>query len=133
MKRFTLLLIILLYACYGFSQTLSGTVYDEVTKKPVADANVYLDGTSIHTTTNANGQFALDVGKIINTQLIISHIAYNLYSIADPFNKLPDKIYLKEKSNILDEAVVITDKFTRKEKLKDFREQFLGTNKPVKT
>ena len=115
----------------AYSQTLSATVYDDVTKKPIAEANIYLDGTSIHTTTNSRGQFTLNVEKQINTSLIISHIAYDLESIAEPFKKLPAKIYLKEKTNVLSEAVVFST-FTRKQLLKAFNEQFLGLDKAGK-
>jgi hypothetical protein len=133
MKKRLLILIICLPAVwsYGYTQTLSATVYDATTKQAIAGVNVYLDGTSIHTTTNAHGQFRLNVEKQINTSLIISHVAYDLVSIADPFTALPDKIYVKEKTNVLDEAVVFST-FTRKQMLTVFREQFLGPDKAGK-
>lgn len=116
----------------ALGQTLQGVVYDETTKEPLADVTVYLDGTAIYTTTNKKGEFKLNVNRIINTQLIINHIGYELVTIANPFEEIPNKFYLKEKPNILDEAIIVTDKFTREEKLKAFREQFLGKTKAGK-
>ncbi|MDR1055644.1 MAG: carboxypeptidase-like regulatory domain-containing protein [Prevotellaceae bacterium] len=133
MKRVILLLFYTLLVYYNLhAQSLSGTVYDTHTKKPIPEVNIYLDGTSIHTVTDANGNFNLAVGKLINTQLIISHIAYEIQIIASPFEKMPEKIYLKEQTNILVEAVIEL-LFTRKQMLKAFREQFLGQTRAGKS
>jgi hypothetical protein len=107
-------------------------VLDAKTKKPVADAVAYLDGTSISTTTDAKGEFALNVGKRINTSLIISRVIYEVVAIPNPVDSIPDKLFLKEKDNLLPDAVVITDRFTREQKLHAFREYFLGNDKGVK-
>jgi hypothetical protein len=50
--------------------------------------------------------------------------------IPDPFEGIPEVIYLEEKDNRLDE-VVVTGKptFTEEQKMKAFREQFLGRTK----
>ena len=131
-KKIIITIICLQAICiHSHAQTLSATVYDATTKQALADAHVYLDGTSIHTMTNSHGQFGLKVEKQINTSLVISHVAYELFVIAEPFKELPDKIYLKEKENVLNEAVVFST-FTRKQMLTVFREQFLGQDKAGK-
>jgi len=95
--------------------------------------SVYLNGTSIHTTTDASGNFELSVNEKINTDLIISRISYHMVSIPNPFDGIPDIIYLTEKDNTLDEIVVVSDGLSRKKKLKMFKEQFLGADKDGKS
>ncbi len=134
MQQLIFLIFILLSGSYCLhSQTISGMVCDSITKAPVVDAYVYLDGTSIHTTTNTSGKFDLLVGKTMNTRLIISHVAYETVSILKPFEKMPDTLYLEVKTNSLDEVVITADRFSREQKLKVFREQFLGKNQAGKS
>src|ERR1700755_124336 len=55
--------------------TLSGTVTDSATRQPLAGVSVFLNSTSIGTTTQADGTFVLKIplGKY---QLVISAIGY---------------------------------------------------------
>jgi hypothetical protein len=109
------------------AKTLKATVLDAKTKEPVIGANVYLDGTTIGTVTGTDGKFALDVFMRIYTKLVISFVGYESVLIPDPFEGIPEVIYLEEKDNRLDEVVVIgKPTFTEKQKMKAFREQFLG-------
>ena len=134
MKRAILILLCSVFCSTSLlSQTLRGTVYDAKTGKPVTDARVYLDGTSMETIAGADGKFTLVVSKPINTTLVVDHILYEPYFVTTPFSSMPEKIYLKEKENILVEATVVADRFTREQKLQAFREQFLGTNKAGKS
>lgn len=127
MKRliFCLFFMISALGCLQ-SQTLIGKVIDSKTKLPISQVSVYLNGTSVRTMTDEDGMFALGVEKIINTDLIISHVAYNMISIPNPYAEIPDIIYLSERTNALDEVIVVADRFSRKQKLKLFRKHFLG-------
>lgn len=129
----SLLILISTSLMVGKAQTLTGHVYDNKTKKPINEAYVYLDGTAIHTTTDINGYFELIADKIINTKLVINHIAYEVALIENPFEKTPPKIYLKEQANVLNEVIIQADRFTRKQKMNAFREQFLGNTKAGKS
>ncbi len=126
------LLVFLFNTLVLSSQTLTGAVYDEKTKTPVSEATVYLDGTFVQAKTDSNGAFKLKVDKVLNTSLIITHLAYNTTVVPNPFSENPDKIYLTEKDFSLEEAVVVTDRFTREQKLKAFRDHFLGKDKTAK-
>ena len=126
MKK-TLTITILVLSCIQITaQTLTGIVYDKATKQPIPGAYVYLNGTSIVNVTDNSGKFSLTVRQTINTQLVLSHIAYNMVIIEDPFNNLPDIIYMDERPNTLSEITVQADRFSRRQKLGAFREQFLG-------
>ena len=119
--------IIVVLSCIQLNaQTLTGVVYDKTTKQPIPDVFAYLNGTSIVDLTDNSGKFTLTVRQVLNTQLVLSHLAYHTLIIETPFSNLPDTIYLEERLNMLGEIVVQGDKFTLRQKMRAFREQFLG-------
>lgn len=132
-------LIMYLLLLTGFSTSLSsqiitGRVYDKDTGNPIPLVSVYLDDTSIHTKTDDKGEFQLSAKHKINTDLIFTHVGYNMIIISNPFDANLEKVYLTEKDNTLDDIVVVSDEvMTRAEKLKLFREEFLGKTKAGKS
>lgn len=131
-RLITVLILIAGSSSLLFSQTLTGVVCDSTTKIPIAYAAVYLDGTAIHTTTNLKGEFVLNVGKRLNTNLIISHVAYEQKVITNPFSVSPNEIFLSEKEYLLPEVYVVADRFTKKQKLEIFKKYFLGEDRSAK-
>ena len=126
MKKTIIVTIVILLCSQINAQTLTGLVYDKDTKQPVPGVYVYLDGTSIVDLTTNSGGFTLPVKQQINTKLVLRHVGYHTIIIEDPFIHLPDTIYMEEQMNILGEITVQADRFTRRQKLRAFREQFLG-------
>jgi len=128
MKKFILSII----ACTAFfslqAQVIEGTVYDAKTREALIGVVIYLDGTSIYSTSDIDGKFRLVAEKKINTRLVLSHLSYEPLIIENPFEQRVNLFYLEEKLNVLIEAKVVADRFSREEKMKVFREQFLGTN-----
>ncbi|MDR1370649.1 MAG: carboxypeptidase-like regulatory domain-containing protein [Dysgonamonadaceae bacterium] len=124
------LFILFISSASLYSQAISGTVCEKRTNRSVPGVNVYLDGTSIHTTTDADGKFELRVKRFINTRLIISHVIYETVSIDEPFKNSSYTIFLKEKNLELNE-IVIKGKmlFPRKQMLEVFKANFLGDTK----
>ncbi|MDR1170514.1 MAG: carboxypeptidase-like regulatory domain-containing protein, partial [Prevotellaceae bacterium] len=117
------------------AQNLEGIVLDAETSEPVYNALVYLDGTSFITATNTEGKFKLSVGNRINTRLVISHVSYERIIISEPFDALPEVIYLEKQVIQLDEVTVSAvsqSRYTRNQMLKAFRQQFLGKTKAGK-
>ncbi|WP_290845680.1 carboxypeptidase-like regulatory domain-containing protein [Flavobacterium sp.] len=123
-----LFLLLLLAIFSGNAQTISGTVFDE-TKLPLPGVSVYLDGTSVGTLTDENGKFSLSVAKRINTNLVFSFIGYEILSVENPFEKPKYEVHMQPKASMLKEVVIGNDGFSRKSKLKAFREEFLGKTK----
>jgi len=115
------------------AQTIEGTVYDAKTKEAVAGVAIYLNGTSIITTSDRDGRFSLVVGQIINTTLVFSHLSYESLVIERPFEHREKLFFMREKVNVLAEATVIADRIPRTEKMKVFREQFLGVSEAGKS
>lgn len=82
MKRITVLLCSLLFCAALFAQTrqVTGTVRD-ASNQPVVAATVKVKGSSVSTTTNAEGQFSLNVPSGSNT-LEISSVGFTNQEIA---------------------------------------------------
>ena len=129
MKRL-LFIAVLVFVCIHnvMSHNIQGIVFDE-NNKPMVGATVYLDGTSIGTLTTVNGTYNIEVKDVINTSLIISCLGYKPVVIQKPFENNNSNIHLTPKVTVINEVEVKGDRFTRKSKLKLFREQFLGTTK----
>lgn len=130
MKQF-IVLFIFLYTVVSFSQVIKGKVVD-VNNVPLAGANIYFDGTTIATIADDNGNFSLNYTSKLNSILAISYIGFQTEYLT---NVTADKellIKLIQANNAIKEVVVTKDKFTRKQKLQLFREQFLGKTSNAK-
>lgn len=123
MKK-SLCIICLIFVSNIFSQSITGTVVDE-NKQPLSGANIYIDGTTIATITDENGKFVLYSGGTTNSLVAISYVGYQTQYISKVDDK-PLFIALIEANNTLKEVIIYKDRFTRKEKMKLFREEFLG-------
>ena len=126
--------VITVFLAFVFSytlnaQTIKGVVYDAKTKEAIPGVVVYFDGTSIHTTTDKDGKFILFVNQKLNTTLVFKHLSYESLIIKNPFEYPETSFFLKEKMNILSEAVVVASSFSgrpRAEKMELFKKVFLG-------
>ena len=125
-------LFLITFSINSTGQTLQGTVFDE-NKKPVMGVSIYLDGTTIETATDENGKYILNLKEKINTSLVIRFLGYETIYITDPFKNSTLKIFLVPKEIQLNEVVITKELFNRQQKLKVFREQFLGTSKAGKS
>lgn len=123
-------LLLIFFGCSIFpasAQLLYGVVHDE-RGVPLPGAQVYFDGTATGAITDDNGRYEIHAAKPINATLIISMLGYEDYQIAHPFQSQGAVFRLKPAENALP-AVNVTGEgmFSREQKLRVFREQFLGT------
>ena len=126
MKKLPCILFILV-PILSFSQTIKGKVLDE-NKQPLAGANIYFDGTTIATIADENGNFNLNLNSKINSVLVISFIGYQTQYISKIEDNKELIIVLNLANNTLNEVVIVKDKFSRKQKMKVFKELFLGNS-----
>ena len=128
MKKLLIFIFLFWYCSYVSAQTLTSVVCDKNTKEPVPFAYVYFDRTSINTLTDTLGRFKLDVKSVINAKLVLQHLTYESLIIDNPFAGLPDTLFMEEKLTLLNEIAITAnrDNFTREQKMRAFREQFLG-------
>ena len=111
-----------------FSQTkIEGNVYD-FNKEPLSGTSVYIDGTTIGTTTNELGYFSLEIPLSSNSVLIVRNIGFKTHFIELQKISSSLHIFLDEDVKELKEVVVEKTYFSRDQMLKLFKEQFLGTN-----
>lgn len=77
-SRFAFIVLLLCWVNWSEAQNIvSGRVVDSLTNEPVAFATVYLDGTTVGTTTDDDGRFSLDVNpRYLPATIIVSHLNY---------------------------------------------------------
>ena len=99
--------VILFFATSVFSQTIiSGKIVDKK-GKPIAGANIYIDGTYDGATTNENGQFSFTITVTGSQVLVASFLVYETFKTTIDVANFQDKtIVLKESSNTLDAVVI---------------------------
>lgn len=118
----------------SLSQTLTGRIIDKVTQEPIETVAVYFDNTTIGTTTNESGDFSITYTDAIQSTLVISYLGYEKVFITDYRNRNTINLELVEADSALDEVYVeYDDGLTRKQKLRLFRKEFLGTSKFAKS
>ncbi len=122
------LIVFLLFfiSSISFAQIVKGKVVDQ-NNQPLPGANIYFDGTTIATIADGNGNFTLMYGAKLNSILAVSFIGYQTEFIKSFDTNQVMTIVLKEAVSNLKEVIIKKDRFTRKQKLQLFREQFLGT------
>jgi len=85
--------------------TYSGKITDSETKEPVAFANVYLEGSSIGTVSNLDGEFILKVPPTMEEErLNISFVGYKTYEIS-----LEDLKTIKNSISIVPDPIPIQE------------------------
>ncbi|WP_339623503.1 carboxypeptidase-like regulatory domain-containing protein [uncultured Winogradskyella sp.] len=125
----SLKILLYLLPLFCVSQTLTGRVIDKLTNKPVETVAVYFDNTTIGTTTKADGSFSISYTDAVQSTLVISYLGYEKVFIDDYRKHQTINIALVAATNALDEVYLnYDDGLTRKQKLKLFRREFLGTS-----
>lgn len=124
------ILIVFIFPLICVSQTLKGRVIDKLTQAPIETAAVYFDNTTLGTTTNEKGEFAITYTDAVQSTLVISYLGYEKVLISDYRTKNNIRIELIEEDNALNEVYIeYDDGLTRRQKLKLFRREFLGVSK----
>jgi len=122
-------LIIFLLPLFCVSQTFTGRVVDKITQQPIETAAVYFDNTTIGTTTDSNGVFSIVYTDVVQSTLVISYLGYEKVFISDYRSQNNISIELVEADNALSEVLIeYDDGLTRRQKLRLFRKEFLGTS-----
>jgi hypothetical protein len=127
MKQHLLLLFLFLSGIAFSQKQISGIIQDE-NNKPVANASIFLNNTSIGTKADERGHFTLNipVGKY---ELIVSSVGYATSSQTIISSELPDFITIKlqVKADVMKEVIIEPDESWEKWG-KFFIENFIGTS-----
>lgn len=117
-----------MFPLFVFSQNIKGKVTNSK-NEPIAGASVYLDGTTIGTSTDSEGLFEISTKSKYNTLLIVRFLGYEDIFVSNPYEKDFYTFVLIPKTNEIETILVVKDGFTRKQKMQLFKDQFLGTTK----
>lgn len=106
---------------------IEGRVLDNVTNQPLSGASVYINHTTIGTTTQMDGSFALPGLDAGNYELVVSHVGYEriLFEMKVGSNDLRLVFRMDTKVDEMREILVIGPQL-RKLWLEIFRQEFLG-------
>ena len=97
-------------------QTFSGTVISSVDNQPIVGASIYVEGTAVGTTTDANGNYTLTVPASAKT-VTISFLGFDTKKIPVHETQLFKLITLADASNKLEDIVVVGFGVQKKESL----------------
>jgi hypothetical protein len=123
---FTVIAVVVFTIC-AKAQVVKGKVVDAATGNPIANASIYLDGSSKGTTSNTLGEFTLKTPET-KTPLVVSCVGYQSDTILNYNNKLLN-IKLKPHTNELNEVVISKGGgMSRERKLRIFVREFIGSN-----
>ena len=85
--------------------TLVGDVYCAETGEPIPNANIYFQGTSVGTTSNAEGSFFLRTNLNKQRILIVSAVGYHKQRFqVEPGIMAGIQVALNEKTSVLEEV-----------------------------
>lgn len=98
-KKIVSLFLLILLSRWGFSQKISGKIYEEstvenTTQQILPGANVYWLNLTIGTTSNSNGEFEIDAPETYPATLIVSYVGYRTDSIVLKAHQTNLKIHL---------------------------------------
>ena len=116
MKKLYFLISFLLIHFGGVSQTIVGTIIDEVTEEPLIGATVAVKGTSVGTITDFDGKFELKVDRE-EGYLVISYVGYETLDKKFDFggqSELRVYVNMKEAGILLNEMVVTASRYAKK-------------------
>jgi hypothetical protein len=87
MKKFYIICVVLSMAilthAQNLTQTVKGTITDKISEKPLAGATVSVEGSSISSTSDANGAFVLKDVPVGRIKINITFIGYQTASIPE--------------------------------------------------
>lgn len=126
MKKIILLFLFCLPFCFSLAQIIKGKVVNDI-EKPIADVNVYLDGTKTGTVSSADGSFSLNIPSKINNSVVFQKDGYETFTISSSqvLNKTLKVVLIKAKEIEEVRIIPFTEK-AYKNYIKFFLDSFIG-------
>jgi hypothetical protein len=139
-KDIALLSVIqVLFIIQTFSQVaeLSGRVVDFKSLEPLPFANVFINNTTIGTSTDVNGEFILKGIPLGSAELVFSYVGYQSYQrtviVKNIGNVLPIVKLVQDQKQLGEVEIKGTRDKVWERQLKRFERFFLGSNKNAKS
>lgn len=90
----------------GVAQNISGVVYSKETQKALQDVSIYLENTTIGTTTNSEGKFELNIPEKTKRKQKITFSCIGYSTVQIPIKELKDSILLQKEVQRIEEVMV---------------------------
>lgn len=120
-----ILFFLLFVSFHMHAQVIKGKIIDADTQKAIEDADIFIDQTSVGTSSNADGVFELNT-KGLQQQVIVNAFGYRSKVFAISDFQSAKTIHLEAEGEELQEIVIDAALFSRKDLLKTFKYFFLG-------
>jgi len=129
MKRNLILFAIFFLSKITLAQFVTGTVIDAVSEKPLQNANVFIAGTLVGTTSDNAGNFKLLIKENFSNPLVISFVGYETKIFPLKYFESNQIVKMTIEANEIDEINVQSNQgsWSRNKMLRVFKEEFLGT------
>ncbi len=117
MKRLIFFMFVFVLQLSAQTIKITGKVVDDLTGEPLYLANVYLENTLIGTTTDSEGNFALEVNpeKFKDTYFVISYLGYNSLRVpVSAFESGKTKIFRLKRTLLKSQTVLVKGTIGRK-------------------
>lgn len=125
MNKSILIVLLLFLGFLTSAQNVQGVVKDE-NGNLLSGASVYFDGSTLGVITDEKGKFKIDKPNAKYAKLVVSYLGYETIIFSNPKSTIFYKIILQESNQQLEEVLVQSLPFTRKEMIELFRVEFLG-------
>ena len=127
-KYFTILLLLVSLTVEG-QNALKGIITDSETGEAIPGANIYLNTSSIGTSSDIDGNFTLDIGPIRPVSIFISFVGYKTLSWQVEDSGVSLKVKLEQSSFTLEEYQVKSEEDKAwQRRMKRFKYAFFGTD-----
>ena len=104
MKKHSILFVLFfVLSKISLAQFVIGTVIDEVSEKPLQNANIFIAGTLVGTTTDKSGNFKLFIKENFSNPLIISYVGYETEIFPIKYFESNKIVKMTNKTNEIDE------------------------------
>ncbi|CAD7802014.1 hypothetical protein CHRY9390_00860 [Chryseobacterium aquaeductus] len=129
MKKTVLFLLVILPFYLSIAQTVKGKVVNDI-DKPIANVNIYLDGTKTGTVSSADGSFSLDIPSVSNNSVVFQKDDYETFTInsSEVLNKKLKVVLIKAKE-IEEVRIIPYTETAYKNYINFFLDTFIGYDK----
>jgi transketolase C-terminal domain/subunit len=126
MKHLSTILIISLFSItLSARESITGTVLDAETKRPLAFANIVVEGKNKGTVSNIEGHFVLDkLGISVNDVISFSYVGYEVLRMKVSELQSRQVIYLKQATVSIGEVNVSSKSLSAEQILKLVRKNY---------
>lgn len=129
MKKILLSGIFILLFTHGYSQKLTGTVFDKLTGFAVQGATVFLNGSTIRNRTDRIGDFSLFLPENQRLPVVAAYPDHEILLLLEYPGKAHVHFYLNPRIYAMGDPISFKeDRKSRGEYLAIFRKQFLGNS-----